>query len=160
MITEMLNITTGILDRARQAPTIEGVMEREEKLNLLEVNYRKSPIMVDKFTNAEPGNVYLALDESELVAGYRAPGAPGLVVVSSDVETRLFDVFSPIYHTAFCSLLICRRRPISSRFRRSILGCSQTTLIDLPGVSEGPPQCKSESSSSTIVDMLTVHTWQ
>ena len=100
VIAEMLNITTGMLNNIREAPTIEGALAREERLNMLGVNYRTSPIVVDEFTNAEPVNAYRVLDEGELVAGDRAPDAPGLVVLAGGAETRLFDVFSPTYHGA------------------------------------------------------------
>ena len=100
VIAEMLNITTGILNKIREAPTIEGAMAREERLNMLGVNYRTSPIVVDEFTNAEPVNAYKVLDEGELVAGDRAPDAPELIPAANGAKTRLFDVFSPTCHTA------------------------------------------------------------
>ena len=99
VIAEMLNITTGMLNNIREAPTIEGAMVREKRLNMLGVNYRTSPIVVDEYTRAEPVSAYGALEEGVLVAGDRAPDAPGLVVLASGAETRLFDVFSATYHT-------------------------------------------------------------
>ena len=101
VIAEMLNITTGIFHKLREAPTIERAMEREKRMNMLGVNCRTSPIVLDEFTHAEPVNAYGVLDEGILVAGDRAPDAPGLVVTTdgAETETRLFDVFSPTYHT-------------------------------------------------------------
>ena len=72
---------------------------------MLGVNYRSSPIVADEFTQAEPVNTYGLLEEGVLVAGDRAPDAPELELVvaqatgEAEMETRLFDVFRPIYHT-------------------------------------------------------------
>ena len=107
VIAEMLNLTTGILNRFLSTPTIENVMKREQKMNMLGVNCRSSPIVVDEFTQAEPVNAYGVLEEGVLVAGDRAPDATGLgLVVAQDAgrvetetETRLFDVFCPTHHT-------------------------------------------------------------
>ena len=80
-------------------------MEREKKMNMLGVNCRSSPIVLDEFTQAEPVNAYGTLEEGVLVAGDRAPDAPelGLIVPQAfggaETETRLFDVFCPIHHT-------------------------------------------------------------
>ncbi|KAF8550669.1 hypothetical protein OG21DRAFT_383284 [Imleria badia] len=104
VIAEMLNITTGIFNKLLSS-TIEGAMQREKKMNMLGVNCRSTPIVVDEFTHAEPVNAYGLLEEGVLVAGDRAPDAPelGLVVAQAtdgaDMTTRLFDVFCPIYHT-------------------------------------------------------------
>ena len=94
----MLDITTGILNNILKEKTV-----RDERVNMLGVNYRTSPIVLDEFTHAEPVSAYGVLDEGALVAGDRAPDAPGLVVAPTSTETeaktRLFDVFSPTYHT-------------------------------------------------------------
>ena len=80
-------------------------MKREQKMNMLGVHCRSSPIVVDKFTQAEPVNVYGVLEEGVLVAGDRASDATGLGLVvaqdagGADTETRLFDVFCPTRHT-------------------------------------------------------------
>lgn len=97
VIAEMLEITTGLLDNIRAEPTIDRAMRRENRLNMLGVNYRTSPVVLDEFTNLEPVSAYRALDEGELVAGDRAPDSP--VAALGGVETRLFDVFSPTNHT-------------------------------------------------------------
>ena len=102
VIAEMLNITTGILNLMRESAGIEQVMHRGEKLTMLGVNYRCSSIVIDEVTKAVPVSSYRVLDESTLVAGDRAPDAPGLSVVKSGAqvaETRFFDLFKATYHT-------------------------------------------------------------
>ena len=101
VIAEMLNITTGLLNKMHKATTIEGAMKHGKRLNMLGVNYRASPIVVDEYTRAEPVGAYGDLEEGDLVAGDRAPDASGLTLVSNGVEreTTLFDVFSATYHT-------------------------------------------------------------
>ncbi|KAF8712019.1 hypothetical protein AX14_013154 [Amanita brunnescens Koide BX004] len=102
VIAEMLNITTGILNKVQASGSLENSMHREQKLTMLGVNYRWSPIVIDEITKAGPVDAYRALDESTLVAGDRAPDAPGLTVVKADAEvaeTRLFDLFKATYHT-------------------------------------------------------------
>ena len=107
VIAEMLNITTGILNLLQGSGGMDQVMHREDKLTMLGVNYRCSSIVVDEVTNAVPVSSYRVLDESSLVAGDRAPDAPGLSVVKAGAqvtETRFFDLFKATYHTAlvFC----------------------------------------------------------
>ena len=100
VIAEMLNITTGLLDKMLSSQTKKSVMDRsDERLKMLGVNYRTSPIVVDEYSRTEPMSAYGNLDQGVLVAGDRAPDAPGLVLVADGTETRLFDVFSPTYHT-------------------------------------------------------------
>ena len=101
VIAEMLNITTGMLNLLRSAG-VEHAMHRGEKLTMLGVNYRYSSIVIDEVTKAEPVSSYRVLDESTLVAGDRAPDAPGLSVVKAGAqvaETRFFDLFKATYHT-------------------------------------------------------------
>jgi hypothetical protein len=110
VIAEMLNITTGILNRMQGSGSgMEHAMHRGQKLNMLGINYRWSPIVIDEVTKAEPErvNVYRVLDETSLVAGDRVPDAPGLTVVKAGAqvaETRFFDLFKATYHTVlvFC----------------------------------------------------------
>ena len=102
VIAEMLNITTGILNKVQASGSLENSMHREQKLTMLGVNYRWSPIVIDEITKAGPVDAYRALDESTLVAGDRAPDAPGLTVVKADAEvaeTRFFDLLKATYHT-------------------------------------------------------------
>lgn len=103
VIAEMLNITTGILKQMHGPGSLEQVIHRgNPKLNMLGVNYRWSSIVIDEVTEAKPVNAYMVLDESILVAGDRAPDAPGLNVVKPGAqvaETKFFDVFKATYHT-------------------------------------------------------------
>ena len=102
VIAEMLNITTGILNRVQGSGSLDQVMHQDQKLTMLGVNYRWSPIVIDEVTKADPVNAYRALDESTLVAGDRAPDAPALSVVRAGAritETRFFDLFKTTYHT-------------------------------------------------------------
>ena len=102
VIAEMLNITTGMLNLLQGSAGIEHAMQRGEKLNMLGVNYRCSSIVIDEVTKAVPVSSYRVLDESTLVAGDRAPDAPGLSVVKAGAqvaETRFFDLFKATYHT-------------------------------------------------------------
>lgn len=82
-------------------------MQRDERIHMLGVNYRSSPIVLDKFTHAEPVSAYGVLEEGVLVAGDRAPDAPELAFALGGAEaindsggegTRLFDLFCPVYH--------------------------------------------------------------
>ena len=102
VIAEMLNITTDILKQMYGPGGREQLVHREQKLNMLGINYRWSPIVIDEFTKAGPVNAYRVLDESTLVAGDRAPDALRLTIVKAGArvsETRLFDVFKTTYHT-------------------------------------------------------------
>ena len=107
----MLNITTGTFNQIRSESAIEDVMRRDKRLNMLGVNYRSSPIVLDEFAQPEHVSAYGTLDEGMLVAGDRAPDAPtlGLVLAQAtsamETETRLFDVFCPVYHTALAFAL-------------------------------------------------------
>ena len=101
----MLNFTTGMLNKLRLAPTIETALEREKKMDMLGVNCRSSPIVLDEFTQAEPVNAYGTMEEGVLVAGDRAPDAPELGLImpqatgGAETKTRLFVVFHPTHHT-------------------------------------------------------------
>ncbi|EIW84632.1 hypothetical protein CONPUDRAFT_116765 [Coniophora puteana RWD-64-598 SS2] len=101
VIAQMLNITTSLLDKTfgPTRGTVESAMERGRLLFMLGVNYRTSPIVVDEFSAGVPPVAAYMLDKSdELVAGDRAPDAPGLVEETATV--RLFDIFKPTHHTA------------------------------------------------------------
>ncbi|KIJ19100.1 hypothetical protein PAXINDRAFT_166970 [Paxillus involutus ATCC 200175] len=103
VIAEMLNVTTAILQETiSENANLEHAMERGRGMNMLGINYRFSPIVKDEFSDAVPVKAYRVLDEGQLVAGDRAPDAPGLRVLGQgkdDGETRMFDVFSPTHHT-------------------------------------------------------------
>ncbi|KAH7925947.1 hypothetical protein BV22DRAFT_398881 [Leucogyrophana mollusca] len=101
VITEMLQLTTAILNQASNQPESHH-FHRGLKLFMLGVNYRFSPIVLDEFvTEARPINAYGILDEGRLEAGDRAPDAPELVEMKagSGATTKLFDVYRPLYHT-------------------------------------------------------------
>ncbi|KAI6154838.1 FAD binding domain-containing protein [Pisolithus tinctorius] len=143
VITEMLGFTTELHDRTfDQLSTdhtpqstadenddpkpvksnFERVMNRGGKLQMLGVNYRTSPIVVDEFAPTPMAGVAVAhsaygdTQEGVLRAGDRAPDAPELVPVislgraSPNVSsgsqpngmigsTRLFDIFASTHHT-------------------------------------------------------------
>ncbi|KAF9239162.1 FAD binding domain-containing protein [Melanogaster broomeanus] len=90
VIAEMLDITSALLQRIQDAP-LDRAMERGKKLDMLGINYRFSPIVRDEFSEDGP--------EGVLVAGDRAPDAPGLRLNADDGATSLFAVFSPKLHT-------------------------------------------------------------
>jgi len=65
---------------------------------MLGVNYRTSPIILDEFSAKDPWTAaYGDEHPGELIAGDRAPDAPGLV--EGAATTRLLDVFEPTHHT-------------------------------------------------------------
>ncbi|KIJ58096.1 hypothetical protein HYDPIDRAFT_44627 [Hydnomerulius pinastri MD-312] len=102
VIAQMLNLTTELLNQtvAMTNSTIESAFSRGQKLYMLGVNYRYSPIVVDEFSEQGPVEAYGLLQPGVLVAGDRAPDAPKLVKVDADGgETRLFDIFEPAHHT-------------------------------------------------------------
>jgi hypothetical protein len=84
VIAAMLNKTTDLL---YQSLPLGGKINfdkfsRSTDLNMLGINYRGSPIVLDERT-ADDGSVYNAYGNTEgelnLCAGDRAPDAPGLV---------------------------------------------------------------------------------
>ncbi|KAG1838962.1 chitin synthase III catalytic subunit-domain-containing protein [Suillus tomentosus] len=92
VISEMLEMTTALLDRAVQTGNMHAA--RSPILFMLGINYRFSHIVLDEF--AIPGKPINAYE-----AGDRAPDAPNLVQVGggdSDVKT-LFGLYRPWYHT-------------------------------------------------------------
>ncbi|KAG2113860.1 FAD binding domain-containing protein [Suillus discolor] len=100
VISEMLEMTTTILDQALKTDSI--TIARTPILFMLGINYRFSDIVLDEFAiPGKPINAYGVLDEEHLEAGDRAPDAPNLVQVGggeSDVKT-LFSLYRPWYHT-------------------------------------------------------------
>ncbi|KAH7907326.1 hypothetical protein BJ138DRAFT_1137595 [Hygrophoropsis aurantiaca] len=100
VIAEMLNLTTVLLNKTigRTEATIENAFERGQRLYMLGVNYRFSPIVLDEFSDAGPVDAYGLIQDGVLIAGDRAPDAPKLV--SNDGKhTRFFDIFRPAHHT-------------------------------------------------------------
>ncbi|KAI6008119.1 hypothetical protein F5J12DRAFT_936607 [Pisolithus orientalis] len=90
VITEML-VSSVPHDQllAKVKPNLEHSMRRGEKMYMLGVNYRSSPIVIDDFaptptSGAEATySAYGDTQEGVLLAGDRAPDAPGLVPVIS-----------------------------------------------------------------------------
>ncbi|EIW77525.1 hypothetical protein CONPUDRAFT_167712 [Coniophora puteana RWD-64-598 SS2] len=102
IIAEMLNITTAILNQA--ALGSDRSWERPDKLRMLGVNYRASPLVLDELSPAAdraPVPAYGEADEAlagALVAGDRAPDAPGMVDREGRAY-RMFDILEPVRHT-------------------------------------------------------------
>ncbi|KAH7930840.1 hypothetical protein BV22DRAFT_1138378 [Leucogyrophana mollusca] len=151
VIAEMLEITTALLNKSVEEATAETALTRGQKLYMLGVNYRYSPIVVDEFSDAGPVDAYGLVQEGVLVAGDRAPDAPKLI--RSDGEaTRLFDVFRPAYHTVLifapdtASASADRLLSALSRYESSVLRSAvvlpasaawSSTAADLTLVDEG-----------------------
>ncbi|KAF9550614.1 hypothetical protein CPC08DRAFT_674788 [Agrocybe pediades] len=101
VIAEMLGKTTELFNQTKTAP---GEMKRGSELRQLGVNYRGSSIVYedDVETATEKGPGYNAGSEIAARPGDRAPGAPGLKVVS-DKETAataiMHDILTPSQHT-------------------------------------------------------------
>ncbi|KAH7912298.1 hypothetical protein BJ138DRAFT_1178955 [Hygrophoropsis aurantiaca] len=100
VIAEMLNLTTVLLNKTvgRTEATAESAFERGQRLYMLGVNYRFSPIVVDEFSDAGPVDAYGLIQNGVLIAGDRAPDAPKLVSNNGN-HTRLFNIFRPAHHT-------------------------------------------------------------
>ncbi|KAG2125949.1 FAD binding domain-containing protein [Suillus clintonianus] len=102
VISEMLNVTTTILNKAIKSNDIST--GRSPVLFMLGINCRFSNIVLDEFVPAvegKPINAYGILDEAHLEAGDRAPDAPNMLLAGrgeSDVKT-LFGLYRPWYHT-------------------------------------------------------------
>lgn len=104
VVQEMLNVTTNLLDKtvkfkAESSDTSSFI--RPKSLQQLGVNYRWSPIVFDERQEGSDAPAVIAAYQSGevLVAGDRAPDAPGLVLDDGS-ETSLFDIFKPNHHTA------------------------------------------------------------
>ncbi|KAH7930836.1 hypothetical protein BV22DRAFT_1124599 [Leucogyrophana mollusca] len=152
VIAEMLELTTELLDKTvrRTEALEESVLTRGQKLYMLGVNYRYSPIVVDEFSDAGPVDAYGLQQEGVLVAGDRAPDAPRLT--SGDGEaTRLFDVFRPAYHTVLVFAPDCASAaPVLSalgRYESSVL----RSVIVLPS-SAARSSATSTTANLALVD--------
>ncbi|KAI6117272.1 FAD binding domain-containing protein [Pisolithus croceorrhizus] len=123
--TEGSQASTGGNENANKVePNLERAKHRGKNMYMLGVNCRTSPIVVDEFAPTSTSgvavvhNAYGNIQEGVLRAGDRAPDAPGLVPVLKSnravpntwgisalppaeglENTRLFDIFAPIYHT-------------------------------------------------------------
>ncbi|KAH7884926.1 FAD binding domain-containing protein, partial [Phlebopus sp. FC_14] len=110
VIAEMLQLSTQLLDKTVKltADTAQGALQRSERMHMLGVNYRSSPIVIDEYDRGtEYVDAYGPIRASCLVAGDRAPDAPSLVPtvvnrtgpVTVSESIRLFDLFRPSFHT-------------------------------------------------------------
>ncbi|EGN97139.1 hypothetical protein SERLA73DRAFT_183757 [Serpula lacrymans var. lacrymans S7.3] len=156
VIAEMLNITTALFNKitARSTST-EKAFERDQKLFMLGVNYRSSPIVIDEVvppSEAVPVDAYGLIQDGSLQAGDRAPDAPGLVDVKSGEAARFFDIFRPRYHTVliFASDAAKTSQIISklSRYEQSVL----RSIIVLPAGSWPSTQADSAAANMVLED--------
>ncbi|EIW82592.1 hypothetical protein CONPUDRAFT_163721 [Coniophora puteana RWD-64-598 SS2] len=98
VIAEMLNLTTELFNRAAEGTG--NAWQREDRLRMLGVNYRQSPIVLEeRSTGLEPVAAYGdAVEGATPVAGDRAPDATGIVDADGK-EHRLFDLFRTTHHS-------------------------------------------------------------
>ncbi|EIW81684.1 hypothetical protein CONPUDRAFT_164490 [Coniophora puteana RWD-64-598 SS2] len=100
VIAQMLNLTTALLDKTwgPKQVSADSAWRRSRVMFMLGVNYRTSPIVLDEFSSGVPiVPAYGAEIGGQLVAGDRAPDAPGLV--DGERTVRLFELFKPTHHT-------------------------------------------------------------
>ena len=125
VIAAMLNKTTDLLN---ETFPLGGKINfdkfsRSTDLDMLGINYRGSPIVLDERT-ADDGSIYNAYGNSEgelnLHAGDRAPDAPGLFDLQKQSTLAFFDIFRPTYHTilVFGSDAITRVRAVSNVIKK------------------------------------------
>ncbi|KAJ3505830.1 hypothetical protein NLJ89_g7213 [Agrocybe chaxingu] len=106
VVAEMLNITTGMLNKMVVSSANVG-WKRTGHINQLAVNYRWSSIVVDEAREKGEGgkqatSTYAVEAGAGVQAGDRAPDAPGLIRYGAPAEegtTRLFKIFDPSRHT-------------------------------------------------------------
>ncbi|KAF4620929.1 hypothetical protein D9613_000933 [Agrocybe pediades] len=100
VIAEMLGKTTELFNQNKSAP---GEMKRGSELRQLGVNYRGSSIVYEDDVEiaTEKGPGYNAGSEIAARPGDRAPGAPGLKVISGKETTTVLmhDILTPSHHT-------------------------------------------------------------
>ncbi|KAK0501681.1 FAD binding domain-containing protein [Armillaria luteobubalina] len=99
VIAAMLDKTTDLHNKTftTGAASTEG-WRRGPELYQFGVNYRGSPIVIDKEGTPESVDPYRSGEGGPLRGGDRAPDAPGLVSVQGE-KTQLFDIFRTSYHT-------------------------------------------------------------
>jgi hypothetical protein len=146
----MLNKTTDLLNESFPlGGKIDfGKFTRSTELDMLGVNYRGSPIVLDERT-ADDGSIYNAYGNTEgeqnLHAGDRAPDAPGLVDLQKQSTLAFFDIFRPTYHTilVFGSDAIIRVQAVSDVIKKfpanifRVVAClSKTSESELAGAAK------------------------
>ncbi|KAF9237989.1 FAD binding domain-containing protein [Melanogaster broomeanus] len=111
VIAEMLKLTTQVLRKTvvLTTNTAQDTIQHNQRMHMLGVNYRTSPIVLDEFTpHPEDVDSYGPIHTTGLVAGDRAPdasallahvGGPNGAVVVLPEPRKLFDIFRPWYHT-------------------------------------------------------------
>ncbi|KIJ13213.1 hypothetical protein PAXINDRAFT_81599, partial [Paxillus involutus ATCC 200175] len=155
VIAEMLKLTTQVLNRtvALTTNTAQDTLQHNQRMHMLGVNYRCSPIVLDEFT-PHPADVdaYGPIHMTDLVAGDRAPDAPSLqpyeggpdgAVVALHERQRLFDIFRPWYHTI---LLFTADIAWAKVVARSI-NLDPTIIrkvVVIPGSAPDPDECGSD----------------
>ncbi|KAI6108293.1 FAD binding domain-containing protein [Pisolithus sp. B1] len=195
VIAEMLGFTTELYDRsfdrsdgehAARSTTdkngnskqveskLERGMRRSEKMYMLGVNYRTSPIVIDEFVPTPTSGVAVAHSaygdgkEGVLRAGDRAPNAPGLIPVASlhgasAGSTCAFDIFGSTHHT-----VIIFAPALAAPVVRSVLATLEQNVpkelvrrvVVLPGSASGPDgrvEASSEVDQAAGVEVLVDH---
>lgn len=116
VISAMIATTRGLLNAiiSGEQSFVKGNHNRGGPLRMLGVNYRGSPIVLDERTqlrSEEMADVYGVRNDGLVVAGDRAPDAPGLEFIAfgggregmiEDAEgksTKLFEIFNSTSHT-------------------------------------------------------------
>ncbi|EIW84047.1 hypothetical protein CONPUDRAFT_151096 [Coniophora puteana RWD-64-598 SS2] len=102
VIADMLNMTTKLMERQRTTAVSAKAWERGPHVYMLYVNYRTSDIVLEEIkTGIEPIDTYGTIRDGNVVAGDRAPDAPGVEVLgpTGEGKTRLMEMFIPTAHT-------------------------------------------------------------
>jgi hypothetical protein len=104
VVAQMLDITTKLFKQTLKDTTNQSGWDRSGNINQLGVNYRWSSIVIDEEkeqhgTAMEKPDGYGVEANKFLQAGDRAPDAPGLIMRTEDVGTRLFKSFKSQRHT-------------------------------------------------------------
>ncbi|EIW77934.1 monooxygenase [Coniophora puteana RWD-64-598 SS2] len=102
VIADMLNMTTKLMERQRTISVPSKAFQRGPHMFMLSVNYRPSGIVLEEVkTGIEPIDTYGSIRDGNIVAGDRAPDAPGVEVLgqAGEDKTRLMQVFTPTAHT-------------------------------------------------------------
>lgn len=136
IIAEMLDKTTLLLDKTLKAKSKDDQSgwSRGRELYQLDFNYNWSSIVVDEQVtrNAEPGD-----DKKIVVAGGRAPDAPGLISADpKSTKTNMFDLFGLTHHTVLIfSPSIDQAASIHAHLKRYPDGALRVVIILPAGVS-------------------------
>ncbi|EIW84631.1 hypothetical protein CONPUDRAFT_149512 [Coniophora puteana RWD-64-598 SS2] len=132
VIAQMLNLTTNLMDKTwgPKQVSVDSAWRRTRILYMLGVNYRTSPIVLDEFSSGvAPIPAYGFEISDQLVAGDRAPDAPGLF--DGERAFKLFELFKPTHHTAmiFTSDVQAAEEIVSSLAAYSELGVVRILVV-------------------------------